>query len=152
MYAKILVPLDGSATSHRGFEEAVAIARKMDSSLRLIHVLDTVPVAMDAVTSSVWQEMTDAQRKQGEALLEQARQTAKSHGVAADTLLVEGRAERVSDAIVAEALASRCELVVMGTHGRRGFSHVMIGSDAERVVRACPVPVLLVRHPDGAKR
>jgi len=151
MYAKILVPIDGSAASHRGFEEAVALARKMDSSLVLLHVLDAVPVPLEAVTSSVWEEMSEGLRKQGQSLLERARATAIEHGIAADTRLVDGRAERVADAIVAEALASRCELVVMGTHGRRGFNRVMIGSDAERVVRSCPVPVLLVRHPDAAK-
>lgn len=151
MYAKILVPIDGSATSHRGFEEAVALARKMDSSLVLLHVLDTVPVPLEAVTSSVWEEMTEGLRKQGQSLLEQARATAIGHGIAADMHLVDGRAERVADAIVAEALSSGCELVVMGTHGRRGFSRVMIGSDAERVVRNCPLPVLLVRHADAAK-
>jgi nucleotide-binding universal stress UspA family protein len=99
----------------------------------------------------VLEEMIEAQRKLGENLLERARTTAIGYGIAADTRLVDGRAERVADAIIAEALASRCELVVMGTHGRRGFSRVMIGSDAERVVRSCPVPVLLVRHPDAAK-
>jgi nucleotide-binding universal stress UspA family protein len=151
MYAKILVPIDGSAASHRGFEEAVALARKMDSSLVLLHVLDAVPVPLDGITTSVWNEMTESVRKQGDSLLQRARATAVEHGIAADMRLVDGRAERVADAIVAEVLASGCDLVVMGTHGRRGFSRVMIGSDAERVVRSCPVPILLVRHPDAAK-
>jgi nucleotide-binding universal stress UspA family protein len=151
MYAKILVPIDGSAASHRGYEEAVALARKMDSSLVLLHVIDAMPMPLEGVPSSVLEEMIEAQRKLGENLLERARTTAIGYGIAADTRLVDGRAERVADAIIAEALASRCELVVMGTHGRRGFSRVMIGSDAERVVRSCPVPVLLVRHPDAAK-
>jgi nucleotide-binding universal stress UspA family protein len=151
MYAKILVPIDGSAASHRGFEEAVALARKMDSSLVLLHVLDAVPVPLDGITTSVWNEMTESVRKQGDSLLQRARATAVEHGIAADMRLVDGRAERVADAIVAEVLASGCDLVVMGTHGRRGFSRVMIGSDAERVVRSCPVPILLVRHPYAAK-
>lgn len=151
MYAKILVPIDGSAASHRGYEEAVALARKMDSSLVLLHVIDAMPMPLEGVPSSVLEEMIEAQRKLGESLLERARTTAIGYGIAADIRLVDGRAERIADAIIAEALASRCELVVMGTHGRRGFSRVMIGSDAERVVRSCPVPVLLVRHPDAAK-
>jgi nucleotide-binding universal stress UspA family protein len=148
MYAKILVPLDGSATAHRGFEEAVALARALNSSLVLLHVVDPVPLPFEAATAGVWQDMTDGLRKQGEALLQRARQTAIDHGIAADTRLIEGRTERVAETIVAEARATRCDLVVMGTHGRRGFSHAMLGSDAERVLRSCPLPVLLVRHPE----
>jgi nucleotide-binding universal stress UspA family protein len=52
---------------------------------------------------------------------------------------------RVADAIVEEARRSRCDLIVIGTHGRRGVSRAMLGSDAENVVRSSPVPVLLVR-------
>jgi nucleotide-binding universal stress UspA family protein len=148
MYDKILVPLDGSAAADRGFEEAVALARRMDSSLVLLHVVDPVPLPFEAATAGVWQEMTDSLRKQGEALLQRARKTAIDHGIAADTELVEGRTERVAETIVAQVRASRCDLVVMGTHGRRGFSHALLGSDAERVLRSCPVPVLLVRHPE----
>jgi nucleotide-binding universal stress UspA family protein len=148
MYAKILVPLDGSATADRGFEEAVALARALNSSLVLLHVVDPVPLPFEAATAGVWQEMTDGLRKQGEAVLQRARQTAIEHGIAADTRLVEGRTERVAETIVAEARACRADLIAMGTHGRRGFSHAMLGSDAERVLRTSPVPVLLVRHPE----
>ncbi len=59
---------------------------------------------------------------------------------------IEGRLQRVGDTIVDEARSAGCDLVVMGTHGRRGVSHALLGSDAERVARQCPVPVLLVRQ------
>ena len=152
MYDKILVPLDGSPTSERGFEEAVALARVMKSSLVLVHVIDTMPVAIDMAPPVTWQDVIDSVRKQGQGLLDRASKTAAAHGVASEVRLIEGRAERVADTLVSEARKGHCDLVVMGTHGRRGFSHALLGSDAERVVRQCPIPVLLVRHPDAAPR
>jgi nucleotide-binding universal stress UspA family protein len=149
MYKKILVPIDGSATAGRGFEEAVALARAVGASLRLMHVVDTVPVAMEMAPSATWQQICEAQRRDGEALIDRARATAIEHGVAADTCLLEGSAARVADAIVEEARAAGCDLIVMGTHGRRGFTHLMMGSDAERVARVSSLPVLLVRHPEA---
>ena len=149
MYEKILVPIDGSATAIRGFEEAVALARALGSKLVLMHVIDTFPVAVEMVSSATWQEISDGLRQQGDTLLAKASETAANHGVAAETRLVETRTERVADTIVQEARNAGCDLVVMGTHGRRGFSRVLMGSDAEIVVRHCPLPVLLVRHPES---
>ncbi len=151
MYKRILVPLDGSPTSERGYEEAVALARVMKSNLLLLNVVDTVPMAIEMASATTWQDICDGMRNHGQALLDRARLTAADHGVASETRLIDGRAERVADTIVNEARDAKCDLVVMGTHGRRGFGHALLGSDAERVVRQCPVPVLLVRHPDAAK-
>ena len=149
MYKKILVPVDGSPTGLRGYEEAVALARALGSSLVVVHVVDTFPMAVEMVPPTTWQEISDGLRKRGETLLEAARTTAASHGVGAETRLVEAHTERVANTIVQEARDANCDLVVMGTHGRRGFNRVMMGSDAELVVRNCPLPVLLVRHPDA---
>lgn len=151
MYAKILVPLDGSPCSDRAFEEAVALARVMKSRLLLLHVIDTLPLAMDMVPPASWQDLAEGLRKHGQGLLERAHQTAATHGIASETRLIEDRSESVADSIVAEAAGSACDLVVMGTHGRRGFARALAGSDAERVLRLCPVPVLLVRHPGADK-
>ena len=149
MYAKILVPLDGSSTADRGFEEAVALARALNSALVLMHVIDTVPVTYEMVTVATWQEVSEAMRKYGQELLDNARRRAVEHGIATDVRLVEGRPERVADTIVTEARSAGCDLIVMGTHGRRGVSHALLGSDAERVLRISPLPVLLVRHPEA---
>lgn len=149
MYKKILVPLDGSPTSERGFEEAVALAGVLKSSLLLLHVVDTTPVAIDMVTATTWTDVGEAYRQHGQALLDRALAHAKAKGLTAECKLVEGRLARVADSIVDEARSGGCDLVMMGTHGRRGFSHVLLGSDAERVVRQCPLPVLLLRHPDA---
>ena len=151
MHDRILVPLDGSPTSERGFEEALALAGAMKSTLLLLHVVDAVPVVIDMVPPATWQEISDGLRTHGQGLLDRARQRATQQGVASEARLIEDRIERVADIIVDEARSAKCDLVVMGTHGRRGFSHLMVGSDAERVVRQCPLPVLLVRHPEAAR-
>jgi nucleotide-binding universal stress UspA family protein len=94
MYDKILVPLDGSPTSERGFEEAVALARVMKSKLVLMHVIDTAPVAVDMVGPVTWQDVSDGLRKHGQGLLDRAAKTAAEHGVASESRLTDGRAER----------------------------------------------------------
>ena len=143
-------PTFGVAQEHvGGFEEAVALARALGSELVLVHIIDTFPMAVEMVPTTTWQEISDGLRHKGETLLKKARETAANHGVTIETRLIEARTERVADTIVQEARDAGCDLVVMGTHGRRGFNRVMMGSDAELVVRNCPVPVLLVRHPEA---
>lgn len=150
MYRKILVPLDGSATAARGLEEAVALARSTGASLALLHVIDAFPVTMEVATASAWEALMDGLRQHGQGLLDQAEQAARTHGVATTSMLVEFPAGRVADVIVEQAQAQGCDLVVMGTHGRRGFRHALMGSDAERVLHISPLPVLVVRHPEAA--
>jgi nucleotide-binding universal stress UspA family protein len=152
MYRKILVPLDGSATSARGLEEATGLARVTGATLVLLHVIDTYPLAVEMATPDTWQKVIEGLRKHGEGLLERARTTVQNHGVAAIERLVEFPAGRVADAILDEAKAAECDVIVMGTHGRRGITHMMLGSDAERVVHEATIPVLLVRHPEAKSR
>lgn len=151
MYRKILVPLDGSPTAARGLEEAVGLARVTGSSLALLHVMDVFPFSMDVANAQAWELLIESLRTHGRSLLDQARAVAGQHGVAASDKMVEFPSARVADVIVDEAREQGCDLIVMGTHGRRGFKHAMLGSDVERVLRISPVPVLVVRHPDAHK-
>jgi nucleotide-binding universal stress UspA family protein len=152
MYARILVPMDGSDTASRGFEEAVALARALKSELVLVHVIDAFPVLAELPSATAYQQVQDGLRKYGEGLLAKARDAAAEHGVKADTRLLESTTGRAADLILEQARGLGCDLVVMGTHGRRGFSHLMMGSNAEAVARAADVPVLLVRHPEARRR
>ena len=148
MYRKILVPIDGSPTAQRGFEEALGLARVMGATLLLVNVMDPYPVSVEWASASTWQLIADGMRQHGRSLIDRARSTAIDVGVAAETKLMESSAGRVADALIELVREAGCDLIVMGTHGRRGFNHLVMGSDAERVVRESPVPVLLVRHPD----
>ena len=79
-------------------------------------------------------------------MLDQAAQRLRQDGIAVETVLLESKGERASTLIVQQADTSRCDLVVLGTHGRRGIDRVMLGSDAEQVARLAAVPVMLVRQ------
>lgn len=147
MYQKILVPLDGSETAQCGLEHAIAMAKTTGASLRLVHVIEPVPVATDMMTAGVWGAFVAGLHEAGEQFLAKAMATAEQAGVTATCSVLDRPGERTADAILHEAKTSACDLIVMGTHGRRGFQHLMLGSDAERVLQLSPLPVLVVRHP-----
>lgn len=149
MYQRILVPLDGSATSARGLKEALALARTCRASVVLLHVLEYSPVMLEMATSTTWELVDRDLRAQARDLIDAARSQAKAEGIACEGHVVDAAAQRVCDVVVAQSKQHRCDLVVMGTHGRRGVAHALIGSDAERVIRLSPVPVLLVRADDA---
>lgn len=148
MYSRILVPIDGSATALRGLQEAVQLAKLCRSSVVLLHVLEIYPVMMEMATATTWEQVTRDLRQQGQSLLDEAHQRVVAEGVACEARLEDAAAARVCDVIVDQARERGCDLIVMGTHGRRGVSHALLGSDAERVLRMAPVPVLLLRSDD----
>jgi len=145
MYHRILVPLDGSATAERGLREAIGLAAEQKARLSLLHVADNFPMLVEMSSVTNYQEMLNELRQYGEDVLAKAKRTAADAGVQADTLLREVTQGRIADVIIDEAKKTGCGLIVMGTHGRRGFSRLTLGSEAERVVRSSTVPVLLVR-------
>ncbi len=146
MYNRILVPVDGSPTAERGLQEAIGLALGQNAKLLLLYVVDDFPMLVEMASATSFQETLKNIRTYGEGLLAKAKGVATQAGVAADTLLRDVTHERIADAIVDEAMKNNCDLIVMGTHGRRGFSRLTLGSDAELVLRHTPVPVLLVRQ------
>ncbi len=148
MYSKILVPLDGGKTSERALREAVSLAKLTRSRLTLLHVVDDYPMMVEMSAAIDFDAVRRHLRMQGEEIVEQAKVKAAAEGVEADTSVTDITQGRVADAILKAVDSTHCELVVMGTHGRRGFSHMVMGSDAEAVVRQCKVPVLVVRQPE----
>lgn len=145
MYQHILVPLDGSATSDRGLQEAVRLAAEQKGKLRLLHVIDDFPMLVEVPVISSFEASMREIREHNAVLLARACKTGAEAGVAAEPVLREVALGRVADVVVDEARKSSCDLIVMGTHGRRGFSRLALGSDADLVARTSPVPVLLVR-------
>jgi nucleotide-binding universal stress UspA family protein len=152
MYERILVPVDGSATSKRGLDEALAVAGKLGSRLRLVHVIDESSLAMSAgAFAGDIGDLFTLLREAGQDILTEAKRRADAAGVPVETVLHDNFSGRVCDQVIKEATDWRAELIVIGTHGRRGAGRVLLGSDAEQIVRLAPVPVLLVREP-GANR
>jgi nucleotide-binding universal stress UspA family protein len=145
MYLHILVPLDGSATSERGLREAVRLAAEQKAKLRLLHVIDDFPMLMEMSSAFSFEALKREVRAHGDALLAKGIEAAAGAGVEAETVTREVTRGRIATVVVDEARESGCDLIVMGTHGRRGFSRLALGSDADLVVRTSSVPVLLVR-------
>ncbi|MCL4183481.1 MAG: universal stress protein [Burkholderiaceae bacterium] len=146
MYDRILVAIDGSPTSERALAEAAGLARLCAASLRLVHVIDPVAHITGFERPDLYvRDIQPAIRRAGEALLAKARDSIADHHVKVETVLVESEGERVSDAILEQARSWPADLMVLGTHGRRGVDRMLMGSDAEQVTRRSPVPVLLVR-------
>lgn len=149
MYDRILVPIDGSAPSQRGLREAVTLAKALGSQLLLLHVIDDFPKRLEAVSSAgEYERALVRMRERGQELLRTAQSSVAAAGVPVQTVLREIDMETIADAILEQVTAGDCQLVVMGTHGRRGMRRLAMGSDAELVLRASPVPVLLVRRDD----
>lgn len=147
MYARILVPIDGSSTAQRGLDEAIALAQALGSALHVLNVVDARLLIGEVAAYMPPAQLLDDWRAAGEQLVATASEVARAKGIVADGVVRCEPGLRVCDVIVEEARASGAELVVMGTHGRRGFKRVALGSDAELVLRESPVPVLLVRGP-----
>ena len=150
MYQNFLVPLDGSETSRRGLAEAIGLAKALKARLHLLHVTSDFPIMLEMANSIDFEKYRSGLRQFGRDLLEETKAEAERAGLATSTELRDLKGGRVADAIIDEAGVARCDLIVIGTHGRRGFQRTLMGSDAERVMRESPVPVLLVRAP-GAK-
>lgn len=145
MYGQILVPVDGSDTSMLGLNEAVKLAKIHGSRIRLVHVVNEFILDYTYSPGVYASDLFEALRKTGKAVLEAAEKAAESQGIKAESVLLESIGSPAADLIVAQAAEWPADLIVMGTHGRRGLLRVALGSDAEQVLRATTVPVLLVR-------
>lgn len=147
MYKKILVPIDGSPASNLGLEEAIKLAKDQNAALRILHVLNEwlmiSPDSAGANPGDIQQEL----RASGDALLNQADARARAAGVTPTTALIEQMGSPVGAAILRDAEQWPAELIVCGTHGRRGVRRMVLGSDAEYIVRHTRIPVLLRRYP-----
>lgn len=146
-YNRILVPVDGSATSKAGLREAIALAKGQGASLQLVHVADQHYIALMGMESSAsgMSQMMEGVKRAGRGILKSAQAMADKAGVKASSVLLETLTGPAADLIVKQAKKSGADLIVLGTHGRRGVRRLLMGSDAEQVVRNSPVPVMLVR-------
>jgi len=147
MYAQILVPIDGSPTSGQALSEATGLARMAHARVRLLHILDPLEHTHGFESPEVYRrDVLPGARRAGEKLLQDAREQLVHEGIEVETELLESLDARVAQLIVEQARQWRADLIVLGTHGRRGIERALMGSDAEQVARTSPVPVLLVRY------
>lgn len=152
MYHYIIVAVDGSETSNKALDTAIKLAQDQKAKLSLLHVIDiSVPATEDA--GETWIDVNQYQTtliEAGHHLLKTMEKEAISYDVNVDSRLIEitdnsGIAETINTTI--DSL--KPDLLVLGTHGRRGFKRFLLGSVAEEILRMVNVPVLLIRAPEG---
>ena len=146
MFRRILVAVDGSSTSGLALQEAIKLAGEIRAQLRIVHVVDIVNLNLSVEFPNPT-EIWDSMIKAGKEILRKAAAVANEAGIAVESGLIEidTLGQRIPEMIAADADAWSAELIVIGTHGRRGLSRLLMGSVAEGVVRVATKPVLLIR-------
>ena len=146
MYQRILVPVDGSPTSDKALATAIQMAQAFNAHVRLIHVMEeTAYLAGYDPFGGYSGDLIRIMRESGEKILAQGMATVQAAGVAVDTLLLDKLGQRLGEAVAHNAKLWDADLIVVGTHGRRGLGRLLMGSGAEQIIRQAPVPVLVVR-------
>lgn len=138
MYKRILTAIDGSPCSDQALDEAIGIAAALHAVLKIVHVVDSGFEDANVRANLV---------KTGETLLSGARAKAEAKNVHCQTVLFDDTRALGDTASQIRRVADdfHTELIVIGTHGRHGMQQLLMGSIAQRVVRECQVPVLLVK-------
>ncbi|MEB3264409.1 MAG: universal stress protein [Synechococcus sp.] len=146
-YAHLLVPTDGSEASAKAVDQAAALAKALGSRLTLLHVRENVALSLvgmgEMVEPTTIEALLQAAREESNRVLAEARAVVEAAGVAVNTESAAG--DGVHSAILEAAQRLGCDLIVMGSHGRRGLVGLLLGSETQRVLVQASCPVLVVR-------
>lgn len=151
MYKNIMLALDGSKISDSLVEEVINLTKGQSANVRIIHVVDESFVSYGGPAFDYLSIIATC-REDGEKILNNAaKKMASESSIKPETSILELKPlqGRVAEAIVEAAKEWPADLLVIGTHGRRGFSRLFLGSVAENIVRIATIPVLLVRGADA---
>lgn len=149
MYKRIFVAIDDSNTAQKALDEAIRIASAVGAGLCIAHASDQGPLEQHGMGLGSYIDVDKARgeiREAGNQLLERAAAKAAAAGVKAERLLMESGRRRVAEMITDGARDWKADLVVVGTHGRRGFERMLVGSVADNLVRMSTTSLLLVRE------
>ena len=144
MYKRILVPIDGSDTSNLALKEAIALAKDQHSTLRLFHVVD-LTTAYSIVNAPHVVEHQNTLQAEGQKVVAGASELILAAAIEFDSKRVTTFDKRIHDLIEEEANQWPADLIVIGTHGRRGIQRLFLGSVAEGLARITRRPLLLIR-------
>ncbi len=141
---RILFPTDFSEYADHAWAYVLTFAKEFAAEVHVLHVLPPPPRLTETYAVNFDPDaLLEAQRADATALLERQVQAAKEAGLTAQATIQVGVDHHE---ILEHARAHAVDLIVMGTHGRTGLAHVLLGSVAEKVVRRAPCPVLTIRH------
>ncbi|WP_049972362.1 universal stress protein [Haladaptatus cibarius] len=138
MYERILLPTDGSDAADRAIEQALNLAKTYDARLYVISIVDQTAIPPDVRADILYEEL----QEDGEQAVDDIEQKASDAGIDVRTSIPQGTPYRT---ILDFADDHDVDLIVMGTHGRRGIDRYLLGSVTEKVVRLSERPVLTVR-------
>lgn len=141
MYETILAPIDGSEAAAASLEHALSLGETFDGTVHVLFVADT---AQDSVTV-VGTDVIDALVGEGTTVVEEAEERAQRRGIDVQTAVEQGDPASV---ILDHAEKVDADVIVMGTHGRRGLTRFLLGSVTERVLRSASAPVIAVTPSD----
>ncbi len=148
MYKNILVATDGSKLSGKAIKTAISLADSLGAKLVGFYAMPEYPAQVYADGASFTQVMTPArflaeQQENADRILGELGRAAQKAGIAAET--VTAQKGSAYDAIIATAKKKKCDLIVMASHGRRGLSGLILGSETQKVLTHSTIPVLVVR-------
>ena len=144
MFKRILIPTDGSDITAKAVNSAIGMARIHGAQLYILSVKEPFPYsAVSEMQPTPPQEFFDAQERIADSRVKAVAADAAAAGVPCSTQTVE--ALHPWEAIIDHANEHQCDLVVMASHGRRGVSALLLGSETQKVLTHCKIPVLIVR-------
>jgi nucleotide-binding universal stress UspA family protein len=144
MYRSILVPTDGSDISTQAVKAAASLAKLSGAQLHVLSVKEPFPYsAISEMQPVPPQEFFDAQERMARSRVEAAADAARADGLSIDGATVE--ALHPWEAILDHAKNRQCDLIVMASHGRRGISALLLGSETQKVLTHSPIPVLVIK-------
>jgi len=149
MYTRILVAVDGSNTSRRAFDSALNLASKLGATLRAFYAVENTPMYFDApgYDPSI---LRNRLVEQGKELTAELSAAMRAQGVSGDIAVGEASSlDDVPTLVLRAAADFNADLIIMGSHGRRGVQRLILGSVAERCVRQSTLPVLLIPSAAG---
>jgi nucleotide-binding universal stress UspA family protein len=150
MFERILVAIDGSRTSQRALKAAIDLAATHGAVLQPYYVVESGPLYFD-VPGYDPSTLHTSLMEQGASLAHEAADAMKQRGVTGEVVTVEATAsDDVATLVIGAARAFNADLLVMGTHGRKGFQRLLLGSIAEQCLRQATLPVLLIPSAAGA--
>ncbi len=138
----ILVPTDFSEYANHALDYAIELAKTLQAHLTVLHVLHLSSFALGEAPPTVLDDTLTAMETNAEQQTQMALDRVQQAGIQGESTIVEGTPFQ---AIIETAESRNVDLIVMGTHGRTGLSHALMGSVAEKVVRLAPCPVLVTR-------
>ncbi|MDB6002760.1 MAG: hypothetical protein JWP52_4459 [Rhizobacter sp.] len=144
MYKRILVPTDGTEITHKAVESAIGLAKALGSAIYAVSVKEPFPYsAIAEMQPTPPQEFFDAQDRIAVSRLQSVKDACVAAGLNCEVHSVE--ALHPWEAIIDHAVQEGCDLIVMASHGRRGVSALLLGSETQKVLTHTTVPVLVVR-------